>query len=109
MLETPMDDRIRGIREAPSGQPDDPDVVTVSGSWEPMAFHRIVVLQWRNGIRIIHDQNTQGIQSQCDMMIKGSNHILIMVVTILRRWLDPEGQIIWNMVTWCASGSDANV
>ena len=28
---------------------------------------------------------TLGIQSHCDMIIKGSNHILIMVVTILRR------------------------
>ena len=26
-----------------------------------------------------------GIQSHCDMMIRGSNHTLIMVVTILRR------------------------
>ena len=31
---------------------------------------------------------TLGIQSHCDMMIRGSNHTLIMVVTILRRWLD---------------------
>ena len=30
-----------------------------------------------------------GVQFHCDMMIRGSNHTLIMVVTILRRWLDP--------------------
>ena len=30
-------------------------------------------------------KNILGIQSHCDMMIMGSNHALIMVVTILRR------------------------